>query len=124
MSTHYLLYDGECPLCSRYVRMTRLQKTLPGFSLLDARNYSDLVAEHRSRGSDVNDGMILYVDGATYHGADALNRIIALLSTPSTILNRLNAVAFRSKTVSRVVYPTLVLGRNTLLKLLGKSGID
>jgi predicted DCC family thiol-disulfide oxidoreductase YuxK len=123
MSTHYLLYDGECPLCSRYVRMTRLQKTLPGFSLLDARNYSDLVAEHRSRGSDVNDGMILYVDGATYHGADALNRI-ALLSTPSTILNRLNAVAFRSKTVSRVVYPTLVLGRNTLLKLLGKSGID
>lgn len=121
--SHYLLYDGECPLCSRYVRMTRLQKTLPGFSLLDARNHPDLVAQHRAKGSDVNDGMILHVDGTTYHGADALNRI-ALLSTPSTILNRINAVAFQSKTVSRIVYPALVLGRNTLLRMLGKSGID
>jgi predicted DCC family thiol-disulfide oxidoreductase YuxK len=121
--SRYLLYDGECPLCSRYVRMTRLQKTLPGFSLLDARNHPDLVAQHRAKGSDVNDGMILHFDGTSYHGADALNRI-ALLSTPSTTLNRLNAVAFQSKTVSRLVYPALVLGRNTLLRMLGKSGID
>lgn len=120
--TNYLLYDGECPLCSRYVRMTRLRDTLPGFELIDARYRPDLVQQHREHGREINDGMILSVDGRYYHGADALNRI-ALLSTPFRLLNRANATLFKSRRVSSAIYPFMVVGRNALLRLLGRQMI-
>jgi predicted DCC family thiol-disulfide oxidoreductase YuxK len=123
MTDSYLLYDGECPLCSRYVKMTRLRETLPGFKLVDARERPDLVAEHRKSGREINAGMILAVEGKFYHGADALNGI-ALLSTPSRWTNRFNAALFRSKKLSRIAYPCMVRGRNLLLRIMGLDLVD
>ena len=53
MSGNYLLYDGDCPLCSRFVAMTRLRETLPSFHLIDARDNPQLVALHRSEGREI-----------------------------------------------------------------------
>jgi predicted DCC family thiol-disulfide oxidoreductase YuxK len=119
---NYLLYDGECPLCSRYVRMARLRDALPGFELIDARKRPDLVAEHRSAGREINYGMILSIDGQNHHGAVALNHI-ALLSTPSRLANRINVRLFRSPLMSRALYPFMVAGRNGLVRLLGRARI-
>ena len=122
MTDNYLLYDSECPLCSRFVAMTRLRETLPGFHLIDARDDPALVAFHRSEGREINDGMILAVGDVFHHGADALNSI-ARLTTPWSLFNRVNATLFRSASVARVVYPAMRAGRSLLLRLLGRDMI-
>jgi predicted DCC family thiol-disulfide oxidoreductase YuxK len=122
MSGNYLLYDGDCPLCGRFVAMTRLRETLPGFHLIDARADPQLVAFHRSEGREVNDGMILAIGDAFYHGADALSGIVGL-TTSSSLFNRANVALFRSAPVARAVYPAMRAGRNLLLRLLGRQTI-
>ena len=57
-----------------------------------------------------------------YHGADALN-IMARLAPKQGLGNRLNRLMFGNSTFSRLVYPLLRGGRNTLLKLLGRTKI-
>src|SRR5262245_53290528 len=80
----FLLYDGDCPVCSAYVAMARLRQRHPRLQVLDARAEPGLVAELRGRGYEINEGMVLCLDGVIHFGADA-TRMIALMgqSSPS-----------------------------------------
>lgn len=121
-SDNYLLYDGECPFCSRYVAHARLTAAAGPVALIDARLRPDLVRLHAAEGMDINEGMILRLDGNTWFGGDVLNRL-ALLSTRSDAFNRLNAAVFRHPRLSRLLYPLLRGGRNAALRLLGRGRI-
>jgi len=114
-----LIYDGECPLCSRYVQMTRLKENVE-LTLVDARHGGAEVDAARGAGYELDKGMLLWLDGTAYHGSAAINAL-ALLTTPSSMFNRLNALIFRSPIVAKLSYPFLVFGRNSLLRLLGRS---
>jgi predicted DCC family thiol-disulfide oxidoreductase YuxK len=118
-----IVYDGECPFCSRYVELVRLREAIGPVKLIDARGGGALVDEARAAGFDLDDGMVLKLDGRLYHGADCIH-MLALLSTPSGWFNRLNAVVFRSSGISRLLYPVLRAGRNTVLRLLGRSKLN
>ena len=59
---------------------------------------------------------------AAYHGHDCIH-MLALLSTPSSAFNRLNAARFRAPRAARLLYPVLRTGRNAALRLLGRSKI-
>ncbi len=118
-----IVYDGECPVCSRYVRMIRLRDSIGTVRLVNARDGGPEVDAIVESGLNLDEGMALVYGGKTYHGVDCVNRL-ALLSSPSGVFNRLNAAVFRSATASRVLYPVLRFGRNTLLKLLGRSPLD
>lgn len=122
-SETWIVYDGQCPFCSRYVRLVRLRETLGQVQLVDARKGGPQVDEVRQAGLDLDEGMVLKLDGRLYHGADCIN-MLALLSTPSSGFNRLNAALFRSPTASRLLYPVLRTGRNAVLRLLGRSKIE
>lgn len=117
-----IVYDGECPFCSRYVRLLRLRESVGTVRLVDARFGDQLVAELQRSGYDLNDGMVAVYAGRTYHGADCVN-LLALLSTDLGVFNRLNAAIFRSAILSRTLYPALRFGRNLTLKLLGRRRI-
>lgn len=117
-----IVYDGECPFCSRYVAMLRLKKALGAVRLLNARDGGPIVAALVANGFDLDEGMALILDGRVYHGADCVNRL-ALLSTGSGLFNGLNATIFRSPTLSRLFYPGLRAGRNAALRLLGRKRI-
>jgi predicted DCC family thiol-disulfide oxidoreductase YuxK len=119
----WIVYDGQCPFCSRYVRLVRLRETLGRVRLIDARKGGPQVEEVRQAGLDLDEGMVLKLDGRLHHGADCIN-MLALLSTPSSGFNRLNAALFRSPTASRLVYPVLRAGRNAVLRLLGRGKIE
>jgi predicted DCC family thiol-disulfide oxidoreductase YuxK len=121
-SETWIVYDGQCPFCSRYVRLVRLRETLGPVQLIDARKGGPQVDEVRQAGLDLDDGMVLKWDGRLYHGADCIN-MLALLSTPSSGFNRLNAAVFRSRTASRLLYPVLRAGRNAVLRMLGRGKI-
>lgn len=121
-STIWIVYDGECPFCTNYVKYMKLKQSLGPVQLVNARAGGEVVARVVAEGYDLNEGMAL-VDGETiHHGAACMNRL-ALMSTRSDMLNRINASIFRSPTLSRVLYPVLRAGRNATLFLMGRKRI-
>ncbi len=119
----WLVYDGECPACSNFVRHVRLRKSVGEVHLVDARAGGPVVDEIQTAGLDLDKGMALKIGGRVYHGADCLH-VLALLSSESGWFNRLNAAVFRSPAVSRLAYPVLKAGRNLLLLVRGKRLIN
>jgi predicted DCC family thiol-disulfide oxidoreductase YuxK len=115
-----LVYDGECPVCSSYVQYIRLKESVGRVTLLNAREGGEWVERIRTAGLDLDEGMVLIYGGRYYHGADCIH-MLALLSTGSGVFNRINSVVFRSPRLSAYLYPMLRFGRNTLLRLLGRT---
>lgn len=117
-----IVYDQECPFCSNFVSMVRLKDAVGPVTLLNARDGGPIVEDLIAQGFDLDQGMVLLLDDEVHFGADAMHRI-ALLTTPSTFFNKLNGLVFRSRTVSRVLYPILKTGRAITLTLLGRRSI-
>lgn len=122
MSANFLLYDGDCPFCANYARMLRLRKAVGPIEMRNAREHPGLAARCLQRGYDLDQGMLLHLDGRDYWGADCIHRL-ALLSSDNDCFNRLNARLFRHRTLSRVLYPLLRAGRNLSLKLRDRPNI-
>jgi predicted DCC family thiol-disulfide oxidoreductase YuxK len=118
-----LIYDGECPVCTAYSCSVDVDEgKATGIRRINARSDDALVKQAKDAGVDLDEGMVVLHDGKMYHGADALN-IMARLAPARGFGNRLNKLLFSNSTVSRVTYPALRAGRNTLLKLLGRKKI-
>ena len=122
-ASNWLLYDGDCPLCSAYVSYVRLREAAGPVALLNAREHPDVAAEAQRGGYDLDIGMLLKLDGRYYHAADCINAL-ALLTTPSGWFNRLNRILFKSRVFSRLAYPALRAGRNLTLLLLGRRPLN
>ncbi len=119
-----IIYDAECPVCTAYSCSVEIgQESAPGVRRINARDGDDaLVRQAKAAGLDLDEGMVVAHNGKLYHGADALN-IMARLAPRQGIGNRLHRLAFGNQAFSRLVYPVLRAGRNTLLKILGRTKI-
>lgn len=113
-----IVYDGDCPFCSGYARLVRLRESAGKVTLVNARNGGPEVEEVRSKGFDLNEGMVMKYRGQWYHGDDCIH-MLSLLSDGSGTANRLVARLFRSPRRARILYPWLRAGRNLTLKLRG-----
>ncbi len=113
-----LIYDGDCPFCSRFVEYLRLKETVERLVLINARDDERVVAESLAKGFDLNDGMLLDLDGRYYHGSDCMH-VLAFLSSRSNTFNRWIYRIFRSKRRSGLLYPPLRFGRNLTLRVRG-----
>jgi predicted DCC family thiol-disulfide oxidoreductase YuxK len=118
----WLVYDGECPFCSAYISCLRVRDSTGILHLVNARDGGAIVEEIRQANIDLDEGMVLKFDNRFYHGADCVH-VLACLSGPSTWFNRINAVIFRSHSLSFFLYPILRLGRNVVLRILGHRKI-
>ena len=67
--------------------------------------------------------MVLEAGNTLYYGCDAINAL-ALLSSRSGIFNRVAFWVFRSRRVSRALYPALRACRNLLLRMLRRTRIN
>ena len=118
-----LIYDGECPVCTAYSCSVDVDEAkASGIRRINARSDDDLVKQAKDAGVDLDDGMVVLHDGKMYHGADALN-IMARFAPDRGLGNRLNKLLFRNPTISRLSYPVLRAGRNSLLRILGRKKI-
>ena len=115
----WLVYDGECPFCSAYVKLLRFRQSVGTVHLIDARGGGPLVDELIAAGIDLDEGMALKMGGRVYHGSDCVHAI-ALLSGDLSAFNRFNAWVFKSPRRARYLYPVLRAGRNAALALLGR----
>lgn len=116
----WLVYDGGCPFCSRYVRYLRLRESVGRLHLINARDGGPAVDEVLRAGHDLDEGMVLKIGDRFYHGADCIHAL-ALLSGGSSAFNRLNALIFRAPRAARLLYPVLRSGRNLALWGLGRQ---
>ena len=119
----WLVYDGECPVCSTYCKYIRIRDAVGKLHLVDARHASELMDEITRAGLNIDQGMVLKFKGAIYYGADAIH-MLTLLSSPSGIFNRINYYVFSTKLGSKIFYPIGKAFRTALLKLLGIKYIE
>jgi predicted DCC family thiol-disulfide oxidoreductase YuxK len=117
---NWLLYDGECPFCSAYVRMVRLQENAGPVRLVDARGDGPEYHEAMQAGFDLDEGMLLKLSGQYYHGQECIHAL-ALLTRERDLFGRINGWVFRSQRRSALLYPVLRAGRNLALRLLGRQ---
>ena len=113
-----IIYDGDCPFCSSYVGLLRLRETFGEVELINARESQELVEELARHNMDLDEGMILVLNGEYFHGTECIHRL-ALLATASNTFNRINKLIFERKRLAAVLYPILRAGRNLSLKILG-----
>ncbi|MEQ8368788.1 MAG: DCC1-like thiol-disulfide oxidoreductase family protein [Roseicyclus sp.] len=115
-----IVYDGDCPFCAAFVRMTRLRQAAGEVRLVDARSADAAVQQVTEAGYDLNAGMAVLMGDTIYHG-DAAMTVLAALTTPSGMFNKLVRVMFRSPARARLLYPPLTWGRALTLRLLGRK---
>ncbi len=120
----WFVYDGDCPICSVAARVLRIRKAVGSLNLVDARAELDhpVLQEIRDLKLDLDEGMVIKFGSTCYHGADAL-QVMALLGTGQGWFNRMNALLFRSKILSKICYPPMRACRNLLIRLRGVARI-
>ena len=118
-----LIYDAECPVCDSYCRLVRIRASVGKLELVDARESTPVMEEITRAWLDIDQGMVLKIGDELYYGSDAINTL-ASISSPSGLFNRLNYWVFRSRVLSRLIYPLLRFFRNLLLKALRKTKIN
>lgn len=113
-----IYYDGDCPLCSAWVRMRRLQAAVGPVELIDARSGDPRLDALRRAGMDLNSGMVVRHGDRLWHGAAAM-QLLADLSAGAGPLVWL----MRAPRRAALAYPVLRAGRGLLLRLLGRKPI-
>ncbi|CAA9276736.1 MAG: hypothetical protein AVDCRST_MAG93-2932 [uncultured Chloroflexia bacterium] len=115
-----IVYDGDCPFCSRFVELYRIRKNVGSVALTDARGRPDLVERFTREGLDINDGMVVFWQGRTYYGPDSVN-LMAMLAAERGAFSALNRLLFKNRRVAGLIYPLLVRGRKLTLKAIGRK---
>lgn len=108
-----IIYDGACPFCSAYVALLRLRAHFK-VELLSARSDDARILHYRGLGYRLDEGMLVVLDDVVHVGPDAMH-MLATLSEPSGVINRLQRGLFGSHRLSRWLYPGLKVGRRIAL---------
>ncbi len=115
-----LIYDGQCPVCSRYCQL--FEKSSSPVQLVDARGRPPILDEVESRGLDIDEGVVFKVGDKYYAGAAAIN-VLAEFSDRNSWSGRLNRWIFGSRRRAEWLYPLLRSGRGALLRILRRPKI-
>jgi predicted DCC family thiol-disulfide oxidoreductase YuxK len=118
----YIVYDGDCPFCSAYVKLVRLREAIGKVQPVNARESHPIVSFLASRGVVLDQEMALVSRGRVYSGPDCINQL-ALLSTRSSLFNKANAALFSSPWFARLAYPLMRCARNMTLRLMGRKSL-
>ena len=118
-----LVYDKECPACDNYCQVVNIRESVGDLVIINARDDHEVIDEITNLGLDIDQGMVLKMGKKMYYGADAIHAL-ALISSRSGVFNRVNYWLFKSKRLSKLLYPVLKFFRNLLLKILGVKKIN
>ncbi len=120
----YLLYDGECPFCRFYARKSGFE-TPDGrpLKLIDANRAPERISELREAGCEVDEGMVLVLDGRSYQGAAAMTALESMTSGTGWF-NRLAKWFASNPKRARAFYPWFRRLRRAALRVKGRRGLD
>ena len=118
-----VIYDKECPVCDAYCHAVHIPDSVGELHLVNAREDKAVMGEITRQGLDIDQGMVVKVEGALYYGADAI-RALAQMSSSGDLLGGVSRWLFASKRRSEMLYPMFRSARNLLLKVLRKTKIN
>jgi len=121
----WFVYDGDCPFCRTAASLYKVKEAVGKLHIIDARKEKNhpVVLEIIQKRLSLDEGMIIKFNNTYYHGADALH-IMALLGSSSDLLNGINSLLFRSKSLSKLLYPLMRGMRNMALRIKGITPIN
>ena len=118
----FLIYDGDCPLCTDYVQSTKIREKIPDLQFVSARDVDDARVKHAwDIGINLNEEMALYYENSWYTGPEAMLKLGAT-GTPG-VLDRLIHTYLGGADVRRKRYGFLVSFRKILLRMLSRQEI-
>lgn len=112
----WLVYDGECPLCSATAKAIKIRQSVGSLHIINARESHPILQEIQAAKLNLDEGMVVKYNGVLYHGADA-QHILALIGSDNDWLNRMNVLIFRNPLRAKLIYPFLRMMRNLLLRI-------
>jgi predicted DCC family thiol-disulfide oxidoreductase YuxK len=115
-----IFYDGDCPFCAGYMQLLRLREAHGAPELIDLRKNPRALQKLSGLDVDLDQGMMVIVDGEQYFGAQAMF-VLNQLSTSHTGFNRINRFLFSKRKLANLVYPVLRAGRNITLFMMGRQ---
>lgn len=118
-----IVYDQECPFCSDFVRILRIKSVGNEVEMINARETSSEIISKLSEKYNLDDGMIVILDGTEYYG-DRAAHILSILSTTNAFRGKLYQLILRNKRIASFAYPVLVILRKLYFKLIGKKLIN
>ncbi|MEP5535325.1 DCC1-like thiol-disulfide oxidoreductase family protein, partial [Ekhidna sp.] len=69
----WIVYDGDCPFCSAYVKLVRLREIYSNVNLINAREGGAIVDEIKKIPLDLDDGMVLKMGNNFFHGNECMH---------------------------------------------------
>ena len=116
-----VVYDKDCPVCDLYCHAVDVEDG--ELIRVDAREPGEAMDEITALGLDIDEGMVVRIDGEIFYGPEAIHEL-ALRTNNKGFLNRFASLVFRSRGRSRFFYPILKAMRNLLLKSLRKTRVN
>ena len=115
-----VIYDGECPFCTNFVMVANLRKSYEFLCLINARQTeNETVKFVRSRGFDLNKGMVVMLADKVLYGSDAANFIA--IHCKEGLLGNIYRLLLRNKKLAKWIYPILTRLRRIFFRLVGKE---
>lgn len=102
------------------MRHLRLVESIGPVTNVNLREHADTVTLLREHGFEPNQGMVFVHEDQFYFGSDA-TQAIALLSTKSSLLNRLNSLVLKYRWTNKLLYPVMKSLRRVSLWVRRKS---
>lgn len=103
-----LVYDRRCPVCDHYCPSVTIRPSEGRLKQVDARQGGDIMAQITAKRLDIDQGMVLKVDGNLYYGAEAIH-VLTQLSTRSDLFNKMNLLAV-SRRIANLLDPCCAPG--------------
>jgi len=113
-----LYYDKECPFCNHYARFLELKKSHE-LHLINAREALQAIRA-KCPHLDINDGMIIEIDGRCLQGTEALSYLDAIIIR-NTLFGRLHRIWRLAPWITLPLYKTIKLLRKIALFFMGKK---
>ena len=102
--------------------LIRIKETAGPITLIDLREHPDKKNDLIKKGFNLDKGMVIDLDGRLIGGHEAVNHL-ALLSTPSTLFNKINKWIMSIGFLAAFLYPILRAGRWLVLFAMGRTQI-
>lgn len=112
--TVYIVFDGDCPLCSRLATVYQLRQAGVNLRFINARDGGDLVQRCRREALDLNEGIVVFHRDEVKHGEAAFSYLAGLSRSRFH-----RAVALLPSAVRVLIYWSMKSFRRILLQLLG-----
>jgi len=114
-----LYYDDECPFCKKYSKYIELRKKFD-IKIINARDSINEIKNFRTKGFDINDGMIIELDDNIYQGADAA-KVLDGCTLKDNFLDNFFSFFIRVPGFKGIIYPSILFIRMIILKISGKN---